>query len=69
MQKYGSNKSGIKWKSETCYVDIDTGEIIGKEYIKNGDYRIIKTNKTVEYNEERIKYTRECIRTGQERLF
>ncbi len=57
-------KSDIRWMNETVHVDKDTGEIVDKRKVKNKEYEIIKTEKSVEINREnktgRIKYTRIC---------
>jgi len=59
------------WKTESMYVDTETGEIILKRRLENGEYVKIKT--TTKYrNDERYKVktiTTECKRSKQQRLF
>jgi len=59
------------WKTESMYVDTETGEIILKRRLENGEYVKIKT--TTKYRkDERYKVktiTTECKRSKQQRLF
>jgi hypothetical protein len=59
------------WRTESMYVDTETGEIILKRRLENGEYVKIKT--TTKYrNDERYKskiITTECKRSKQQRLF
>ena len=48
-----------KWKSETVFVDKETGEIISSCLIQNGTYVIIKTHKTYRKDENTNKYNKE----------
>ena len=59
------------WKTESDWVDIETGEIIEKKRIKNGEYILIKTTKNYKKDgETNIKqYCYECRRSKQKRLF
>lgn len=58
---------GIVWITVSDYVDIETGEIIKK----NKDYITIRKHKKVEINGNFgiIKYTHECEKTRQQKLF
>ncbi len=64
-------KVGTIWKCESIYVDIETGEIIVKNKVTNGDY--IKTNTEIKYktdgNIKRKEITNECKPSGQGKFF
>jgi hypothetical protein len=59
------------WKTESMYVDTETGEIIIKKRLENGEY--IKVKSTTKYSKnERFKIktiTSECRRSKQQRLW
>ena len=57
-----------KWYTISEWIDVETGEILHREVIK--DYYKIKTTKKIEINENQgiIKYTNECRNIGQQRL-
>jgi hypothetical protein len=57
-----------KWYTISEWIDVETGEILHKEVIKN--YYKIKTTKKIEINENQgiIKYTNECRNIGQRKL-
>jgi hypothetical protein len=57
-----------KWFTISEWVDIETGEILAKEIIK--DYYKIQTTKKIEINGNQgiIKYTNECRNIKQQRL-
>lgn len=66
------NNTGIKWTARTKYVDIETGELIKPEHIK--DYYIIITiDKYTWVNQKKthgqIEYTKQCRRNPQQRIF
>ena len=59
------------WKTESMYVDTETGEIIIKKRLENGEYIKIKSS-TKYSNDERYKIetiTSECRRSSQQRLW
>jgi hypothetical protein len=61
----------VKWKCESIYVDVETGEIISKQRLANGEYIKIKSTTKVETDENKNKskkITTEC-REHQSRLF
>jgi hypothetical protein len=64
-------RKDIMWMTKSQYVDVETGEIIIKERIKNGEY--YKFKQQINYENEgnkRIKtITSECRRSSQQRLF
>ena len=59
------------WKTESMYVDTDTGEIILKRRLENGEY--VKLKSTTKYSrDERFKIktiTSECRKSSQQRLW
>ena len=59
------------WKTESMYVDTDTGEIILKRRLENGEY--VKIKSTTKYSkDERYKIktiTSECRKSKQQRLW
>ena len=59
------------WKTESMYVDTETGEIIIKKRLENGEY--VKIRSSTKYsNDERYKIktiTSECRRSKQQRLW
>lgn len=59
------------WRTESMYVDTETGEIIVKRRLENGEY--IKIKSTTKYSkDERFKIktiTSECRRSKQQRLW
>ena len=59
------------WFTESIYVDVDTGEIIKRSQIKNGEYVKIKsTNKYKQNGRHKSKtITNECRESSQRRLF
>ena len=61
----------VTWKTDSIYVDVETGEIINKIKLKGGEYIIIKSNSKIKTNENGHKsktITTEC-RKNQSRLF
>ena len=61
----------VTWKTDSIYVDVETGEIINKIRLKNGEYIKIKSNSKIKTNENGNKsktITTEC-RENQSRLF
>ena len=61
----------VKWKCESIYVDVETGEIISKNRLANGEYIKIKSTTKIDTDENRNKskkITTEC-RENQSRLF
>lgn len=65
-----NNSEIIKWRSNTIYLDEDTGEILDKNNaIMN--YTIIKTTKHshVYKSTGNITYTNECRKSNQLKLF
>lgn len=59
------------WKTESMYVDTETGEIIIKKRLENGEYVKIKSS-TKYSNDERYKIktiTSECRKSKQQRLW
>ena len=62
------NEKIKKWYTISEWVDIETGEILHKQVIK--DYYKINTKKTLEINENTgiIKYTNECRNIRQTKL-
>jgi hypothetical protein len=57
-----------KWFTISEWVDIETGELLHKEIIK--DYYKIQTTKKIEINGNQgiIKYTNECRNIRQQKL-
>jgi hypothetical protein len=56
------------WKTESIYVDVDTGEIINRKNVTNKEYR--KIDKKVNYGRNKSKtITYECKWNGQEKFF
>jgi hypothetical protein len=67
-----TGKSGNNiWYCESVYVDVDTGEIIKKSQVKNGEYVKIKsTNKYKNNGRHKSKtITTECRESAQRRLW
>jgi 3-isopropylmalate dehydratase small subunit len=61
----------IQWKTDSIYVDVETGEIVNKNLLKKGEYIKIKstTNIKTDRNGNKSKtITNEC-RRGQESIF
>lgn len=62
----------LKWYTVVEYVDIETGELISKS-LKERKYYVIRKTKKVEVYEYQgygiTKWTAECRRNGQQRLF
>ena len=61
----------VSWKCDSIYVDVETGEIISKYRLRNGEYIKIKSNTKIKTNENGNKsktITTEC-RANQSRLF
>lgn len=56
----------MKWITIRIRVDVETGEILNKDFHKHGYYTIRLANKTVKINEKQsignIYYTYECRR-------
>lgn len=56
----------MKWITIKIHVDVETGEILTRDYYKHGYYTIRLANKTVKINEKgtigNIYYTYECRR-------
>lgn len=69
MDKQYTNQE-IKWKTESIYVDIDTGEMLNKETVIR-QYKIIHKKKTSHVYKQTgtVKYTNECRTTNQLKLF
>jgi phage antirepressor YoqD-like protein len=61
----------IIWKTESIYVDVETGEIIDKKRILNKEYIKTKTTKYYETNGniKSKKITNECRKSRQQRIF
>tara|TARA_B110000483_G_scaffold231897_1_gene298818 strand:+ start:768 stop:1022 length:255 start_codon:yes stop_codon:yes gene_type:complete len=59
------------WSTEAQYVDRDTGEIIVKRRLENGEYVKIKSNTkyTKDGNRNKKTITTECERSRQQRLW
>lgn len=59
------------WKTESTYVDRDTGEIIIKRQLENGEYIRIKSSVNYKTNENyKIRnITTECERSKQTRIW
>jgi hypothetical protein len=59
-----------KWRTISEYVDINTGEFIKKNIVKY-NYDIINKTKKIEIKEYYgiIKYTNECVRKRQTKLW
>ena len=59
------------WKTESMYVDTETGEIIIKKRLENGEY--VKLRSSTKYTKDeryRIKtITSECRKSSQQRLW
>lgn len=64
-------RKDILWLTVSQYVDVDTGEIIVKERVKNGEYYKLKQQIYYESEENRKikRITSECRRSSQQRLF
>jgi hypothetical protein len=66
-----TSKEKTIWKSESIYVDHETGEIISRKKLNNGEYIKIKT--TLNYEKDGNitikKIVTECERSKQKRLF
>ena len=60
-----------KWQTKSIYVDNETGEIIVRQQIENGEYLKVKTTINYESNEKyQVKsITIECEQSKQKRLF
>lgn len=60
-----------KWQTKSIYVDNETGEIIVRQQIENGEYIKVKTTINYENNEKYqvISITIECEQSKQKRLF
>jgi phage antirepressor YoqD-like protein len=60
-----------KWQTKSIYVDNETGEIIVRQQIENGEYIKVKTTINYENNEKyQVKsITIECEQSKQKRLF
>ena len=61
----------LRWKTDSIYVDVETGEIINKDLLKEGEYIKIKSTTKTKTNEKGDKdktITTEC-RKYQSRLF
>lgn len=71
MKQYETEGATIKkWYTVSEYIDIETGELIGKKEVEK-NYHKLKTNRKVEITENHgiIKYITECRNTRQQRLF
>ena len=60
-----------KWKTESIYIDQETGEVIKKNSIQSGYYGLIKTTKYIEKdgNINKKVYINECKKSKQKRLW
>ena len=70
-RKYGGWTDKEIWRTISMYVDRDTGEIIEKRRLENGEY--IKLRKTVNYEtngrHKSKTITTECEESKQGRIF
>jgi isocitrate/isopropylmalate dehydrogenase len=59
------------WNTESVYVDRETGEIIVKRQLENGEYIKLKTTTKYETNEKykTRKITNECEKSKQGRFW
>lgn len=70
LQNKNEGKEEIRWSTKTTYIDIDSGEILTIEQVKN-NYTKIKTKKnaTVRKTTGLIEFTVECRESKQLKLF
>lgn len=60
----------IRWRTVSVYVDIDTGEVLTLENVKDIYLIINKKKKSYVYKQTgTITYTNECRRSQQGKLF
>jgi hypothetical protein len=66
----GYNKPKERWRTDSVYVDVDTGEIILKRQLETGEYIKLKKieNYEIKENWKNRKITTEC-RRNQGRLW
>jgi isopropylmalate/homocitrate/citramalate synthase len=66
-----TSKGKTMWRSETVFADLETGEIISPELLKNGTYHLIKTNKSFrkDGNTNIREYQHGCKRSKQLKIF
>lgn len=64
MWTTGNGDKKITWNAKSIYIDVDTAELITKQEIEEGRYKILKTTKKTSINETigTIEYTNECKR-------
>ena len=64
-------KTRTIWRTETEFVDQETGEVIKKNDVQSGHYVLIKTTKyfNKDGNINKRIYINECRRSKQQRLF
>jgi hypothetical protein len=67
----GYNTPKEIWRTESVYVDRETGEVILKRQLENGEYIKLKQVKNYENNNgiKTRRITTECKRTPQRKLF
>ena len=69
--KWKKEQRRVRWLTESIYVDVETGEIINKNRLQNGEYIKVKSNTKIKTNDNNKSktITTECKPSGQGRIF